>query len=1008
MAAITPSLASSPHRVVRFLKFGLVGGSGVLVNLVLLYALVDLLHWSPLVAAVVSIETSTLTNYLLNRAWTWRDRDHSWWSLVSYHGVTLVGAGIQWALLALAVTFLHVHYALASVAGVAVATGWNFLGSDRATFVEYTPERRRRYTRVLLYGLSVVVLGFLASVLAHDWDTFVFQKTVEEFLTRGVTPYETGAAKPDYVYFGVGLPLQPMWYAYPPLPLLLMSVTYAPVAYGAVTAPWAARLLIKLPFLLSNLVLAWLAHRAVLTAEGGDRETRARKALRLEAFLLFNPLFVMVATIWGMFESLLLSFLLLSVLAMRTRKWATAGAWWGAATLVKIFPLYLGPLLLVHIWRRDGFKAAVRYFFAGGLVFGAVSLPFFLLQPGGFLEQTIRMHADRPPGRFSPIAFLYETLLGASRRWPGTLPDDDGLVKVFSLLSFSLTIAILGLIALASLRHKATERSLLWWGGLSLMGGLLATKVVSEQYILLPLGLIALAHWHPESLDVLGPEDRRRRFLVHTTLFVCVAALFDNVHFLLFLPDDVAQRVLGQSVPETILGLATFFRLTAGELRMVLGTAGAFGLLVPFWLSLRLVAPAIADGFGFVRERVLTFVQRHQQRTHLGRVVLAVSLALVMTPAVAVGVFEPKRDVPPQGSGILEGPLVLAHYRTDWFNPTKRPEVPGGAWAESALTPTSGYYNAVAHKIAEDMQILRASGADAVVFTFDPAFEGQSAAGRLVAEEARYPYALEVNLRYLADGNGAVAISPATADRARELLNGPSFNYWRGGYHLRLAPDAGNLVFLAGADRVMPTFTDAERRYVTEFAAATLGPTTRSPDASSPPNLWETAPRNLRELLADDPTAAAWRAAYEEAFRHWWERATDVGGNSTRLDLVVDSAVRLPILPNAPVRVVGSYAPFGADAAGSPAGLMFASVRGDPAHPEAYAQAWSDAIRSRPHGLLVPWNDFDAGLALEPTVQHGAELLHLTERWAPAYRDVGASPMLPAPAWTPTPSAGGV
>jgi putative flippase GtrA len=989
---------------VRFAKFATVGGTGVLVNLALLYLLVDVSGWNVLLAAALSIEVSTLSNFLLNRAWTWRDRDRSWWSLLRYHVVTAVGAGVQWLVL-LAGTLLGFHYAVSSLAGVAAATAWNFLGNHRLAFVEYTPERRRRDLRILLYGLSLALHLVLAALLAHDWDTFVFQKTVEEFLHNGVTPYDTGHAKPDYVYFGVGLPLQPMWYAYPPLPLLLMTISYAPVVAGTVTAPWAARLLIKAPFLASNFLLAALAHRLVRTGPG-DPEARAKKALRVEAFLLFNPLFVFVATIWGMFESLLLSFLVLSLLEMRRGSWGRAGAWWGAATLVKIFPLYLAPLLLVHVWRRSGtWRAPFRYFLMGGLVFGLVSLPFWALQPSGFIEQVFRMHASRPPGRFSPIAVLYEGALSISRQWPGTLPDDAGLVKVFSLLSFSLTLAVLVLLVVASLRHRATERALLFWGGLSLMGGLLATKVVSEQYILLPLGLLALAHWHPEALDLPAPPRRMRRFLLHTTTFVCIAAMLDNVHFLLFLPDDVAHRVLGRSVPDTILQLANFFHLTSNQLRALLGITGAIGLVVPLWISVRLLAPALADAFARMGRAVHDWTRRLPVRATGARVYVAAAFFLLMTPAVAVGLLAPKRDTPPEDSGVLEGPLVLVHYRTDWFNPTKRPEVPGGRWAQTTLTPTSGYYNAVAHKIAEDVALLRQGGADALLFTFDPAYEGQAAAGRLVAEEAGVPYALEVDLAHLALANGGVALTPETADRARELFNGPAFDFWRGGYHLRLAPDAGFLVFLAGAERVHPTFTEAERHHVADLYADAMGPAaTRALETSASTSLWRLAPTSEAELEA--PDAIQWRRAYMDAERDWWTRALQLEGNGTRFDLVVDTDLPLPLPEHGHARVVGHYDPVGAKPREiTDPGLQFATVPADPLMPEAYATAWSAAVRDRPHALIVPWNDFDLGQAIEPTLQEGARLLRLTERWAPAYRGVGLDPELPAPAWSPTPQA---
>jgi len=56
----------------RFIKFGIVGGSGTVMNLGVQYLLtIACLHY--IFAGVIATEISIINNFLLNNFWTWRD-----------------------------------------------------------------------------------------------------------------------------------------------------------------------------------------------------------------------------------------------------------------------------------------------------------------------------------------------------------------------------------------------------------------------------------------------------------------------------------------------------------------------------------------------------------------------------------------------------------------------------------------------------------------------------------------------------------------------------------------------------------------------------------------------------------------------------------------------------------------------------------------------------------------------------------------------------------------------
>jgi dolichol-phosphate mannosyltransferase len=128
----------------RFIKFCIVGASGIPVNLGctwlayhwLFFALDETMRKGA--ASLFGIALSILTNFLLNDLWTWRDRQKATRGFVGrmlrFYLVSSVAALIQWgAAMALALG-LDLHLLLAQLAGIALATGVNFLFNNLWTF----------------------------------------------------------------------------------------------------------------------------------------------------------------------------------------------------------------------------------------------------------------------------------------------------------------------------------------------------------------------------------------------------------------------------------------------------------------------------------------------------------------------------------------------------------------------------------------------------------------------------------------------------------------------------------------------------------------------------------------------------------------------------------------------------------------------------------------------------------------------------------------------------------
>jgi dolichol-phosphate mannosyltransferase len=106
----------------RFLKFNVVGVTGVVVNEGLLVLLASSGVYY-LYASAVAIELSIISNFVLNDLWTFRDRRHGHVlaRLGKFNGLMLVGLVVNLAILYAGTDYLGVNYAVSNLAGIAVA-----------------------------------------------------------------------------------------------------------------------------------------------------------------------------------------------------------------------------------------------------------------------------------------------------------------------------------------------------------------------------------------------------------------------------------------------------------------------------------------------------------------------------------------------------------------------------------------------------------------------------------------------------------------------------------------------------------------------------------------------------------------------------------------------------------------------------------------------------------------------------------------------------------------------
>lgn len=134
----------------RFIKFGLVGASGTVINIAVLYLAQEHLlrgiadfHARLNYSIALAITVATISNFYWNRRLTWRDRTRNtpqpalrlFLKYVMAAALSIVIQSLLTKWLA-----LHLHYLLANVIAIVLASVVNFIANDRLTFRRHRPK----------------------------------------------------------------------------------------------------------------------------------------------------------------------------------------------------------------------------------------------------------------------------------------------------------------------------------------------------------------------------------------------------------------------------------------------------------------------------------------------------------------------------------------------------------------------------------------------------------------------------------------------------------------------------------------------------------------------------------------------------------------------------------------------------------------------------------------------------------------------------------------------------
>ena len=136
------NLARDDREIRRLFQFAMVGASGVGVNLGILYLLAGEIGLARGLAGIVSIEISTISNFIINDLWTFRDsRTGSMWARGMRFNLVAIGANlIIYSVYMLSTYFVGVLYLVSMPIGILIGFTWNFGWSKLWTWRQQSPK----------------------------------------------------------------------------------------------------------------------------------------------------------------------------------------------------------------------------------------------------------------------------------------------------------------------------------------------------------------------------------------------------------------------------------------------------------------------------------------------------------------------------------------------------------------------------------------------------------------------------------------------------------------------------------------------------------------------------------------------------------------------------------------------------------------------------------------------------------------------------------------------------
>ena len=122
--------------LMKFIRFGVVGFSGVFVDFGITFIGKELLKIQKYVANAIGFTVAASTNYVLNRVWTFHSHNPEIaMEYFKFIVISFIGLGINTLILWVLVSKFKQNFYLSKLFAIGVVTVWNFVANILYTFV---------------------------------------------------------------------------------------------------------------------------------------------------------------------------------------------------------------------------------------------------------------------------------------------------------------------------------------------------------------------------------------------------------------------------------------------------------------------------------------------------------------------------------------------------------------------------------------------------------------------------------------------------------------------------------------------------------------------------------------------------------------------------------------------------------------------------------------------------------------------------------------------------------
>jgi putative flippase GtrA len=123
--------------LVKFIKFGVVGFSGVFVDFGTTYVCKEWLRMHKYIANSLGFIVAASSNYVLNRIWTFRSNNPDIATeYTEFFIISLVGLGLTNLIVWLIHSKMHQNFYLSKLFAIGTVTLWNFFANYYITFAK--------------------------------------------------------------------------------------------------------------------------------------------------------------------------------------------------------------------------------------------------------------------------------------------------------------------------------------------------------------------------------------------------------------------------------------------------------------------------------------------------------------------------------------------------------------------------------------------------------------------------------------------------------------------------------------------------------------------------------------------------------------------------------------------------------------------------------------------------------------------------------------------------------